>query len=92
MKTIHATTCLQDTTKYGYNNMIIYEKKSPVTGVLNTMSINTNPAEVAKWISGTLIQEAMPNATAEEREFLISGCTASCWDQLKDPNEFGTHL
>lgn len=32
------------------------------------------------WQKGTLIQEAMPGLTAEEREFLISNHTPSEWN------------
>jgi hypothetical protein len=62
--------------------MIITQKTSPVTGETNTMAINATIDQVEAWQGGMLIQEAMPLATADEREFLISGCTPSCWDQL----------
>jgi hypothetical protein len=29
-----------------------------------------------------LIQDAMPNSTTDQREFLISGCTPSCWESM----------
>tara|TARA_Y100000310_G_C20704127_1_gene833257 strand:- start:7346 stop:7501 length:156 start_codon:yes stop_codon:yes gene_type:complete len=34
------------------------------------------------WRSGTLIQNAMPNLTSDEREFVISGITPGQWDEL----------
>jgi len=46
------------------------------------MAINATVEQVELWQNGTLIQEAMPSATADQREFLISGCTPACWDQL----------
>lgn len=36
------------------------------------------------WRSGTLIQDAFPNSTDDEREFLITGICAKCWDNITD--------
>ena len=55
--------------------MLIWQKESPVTGETNTMAINATVEQVELWQNGTLIQDAMPQASADEREFLISGCT-----------------
>ena len=63
--------------------MILCEKTSPATGNTNIMSINATPEQFALWQSGsTLIQDAMPEATVDQREFLISGCTPACWDSM----------
>lgn len=62
--------------------MIIMEKTSPVTGKSNTMVINANATQVEAWVNGMLIQDAMPEATVDQREFLISGCTPECWDSM----------
>ena len=63
--------------------MLIWQKESPVTGMTNTMAINATVEQVELWQNGTLIQEAMPDATVNEREFLISGCTPACWANLE---------
>ena len=52
--------------------MIIMQKESPVTGMTNTMAINTNYEEFKLW---------------SEREFLISGCTPTCWDAMYPSEE-----
>lgn len=67
--------------------MIIISKESPVTGQTNTMAINTNANEYKLWSEGMLIQQAMPNTTTDEREFLISGCTPSDWDAMYPSEE-----
>jgi len=36
-------------------------------------------AQLNEWESGVLAQNAMPNLSADEREFLISGCTSNDW-------------
>jgi len=66
----------------GSNNMIICQKTSPVSGLLNTMSINATPKQYDIWMAGTLLQDAMPEATVDQREFLISGCTPTEWKSL----------
>ena len=63
--------------------MILCEKTSPVTGRSHTMRINATPEQYALWQEGSaLIQDAMPEATVDQREFLISGCTPACWAKM----------
>ena len=62
--------------------MILCKKTSPVTGLANIMEINATPEQYALWQEGTLIQDAMPDATVDQREFLISGCTPSCLNSM----------
>ena len=65
--------------------MILCEKTSPVSGLTNIMSINATPEQFALWQEGTLIQDAMPEATVDQREFLISGHTPADWANLFPP-------
>jgi hypothetical protein len=37
---------------------------------------------LARWHSGALIQEALPELSADDRELLISGTHPLCWDDL----------
>ena len=46
------------------------------------MRINATLEQLALWENGTLIQDAMPEATVDQREFLISGCTPACWAKM----------
>lgn len=57
-------------------------RKSPLTGEMNTRVMQIDMADFNRWKNGTLIQEAMPYLTDEEREFLITGCTPEDWDKL----------
>ena len=54
---------------------MIIVRKSPVTGKMNHRDIDVTAEQYTSWENGTLIQDAMPNITAEEREFIVSGCT-----------------
>lgn len=40
-----------------------------------------------KWISGTVIQEAAPYLTSEQREFWITHLTPAEWNQMLDGEE-----
>jgi len=64
--------------------MMMIEKESPLSGNKNTMTINVTREQLAAWQGGELIQRAMPNLTADEREFIMTGITAEEWE-----NHFG---
>lgn len=53
---------------------------SPFSGQKNTLEVNCTQEEYDKWIGGELIQTAMPNLSAEYREFVLSGITPEEWN------------
>lgn len=57
-------------------------RRSPLTGLANTREINVTYAQLDAWYSGQLIQDACPNLSAEDREFLISGLTPEDWQAV----------
>ena len=54
-------------------------KTSTFSGVSHTLDIPVTKEQLQKWNNGMLIQNAMPNLTPDEREFLMTGITASEW-------------
>tara|TARA_R100000234_G_C4931634_1_gene148761 strand:+ start:601 stop:747 length:147 start_codon:yes stop_codon:yes gene_type:complete len=44
------------------------------------MEIDVTEEQIALWESGVLIQNAMPNLSADEREFIKTGITPEEWD------------
>lgn len=42
-------------------------------------SVEVNAEAYAMWKSGTLAQDAFPNLSADDREFLISGISPKGW-------------
>ena len=60
--------------------MIEFQMVSPITQIVNTMVIDITMEQYEDWVDGTLIQNAMPGATTEEREFIKTGMTPECWD------------
>jgi len=61
----------------------IVTQRSPFSGQNHTRVLNMTPTQYDAWIDGALIQNALPNLTPGEREFLMTGITDEEWD-----NEF----
>ena len=59
-------------------------RTSMFTGIERTLDLPITEAQLSDWASGTLIQEAMPQLSADEREFVMTGVTTDEWD-----DEFG---
>ena len=62
--------------------MITLTKVSPLSGLVNTMTVDCDVIEYALWQRGMLIQDAMPDVSVDEREFLISGIYPGEWEEL----------
>ena len=61
-------------------------RTSPLTRRERTHEINVTQAQLDAWHRGTLIQNAMPNLTPAEREFIKTGITAEDWGIIFPPN------
>ena len=55
-------------------------RTSPFSGNTNSMEIEVTQEQLSSWESGVLIQNAMPNLSADEREFIMTGITPEEWD------------
>tara|TARA_R100001460_G_scaffold31051_1_gene61283 strand:- start:314 stop:505 length:192 start_codon:yes stop_codon:yes gene_type:complete len=55
-------------------------RTSPFSGNTNSMEIEVTQEQLSSWENGTLIQDAMPNLSADEREFIKTGITPEEWD------------
>ena len=63
---------------------MLIERKSTLSGNVNVMDIDVTPMQVASWEQGELVQNAMPNLSADEREFIMSGITPTEWDEMSN--------
>lgn len=61
--------------------MMTITKKSMMTGNLNTMTLNITMAQFEAWKGGVLIQQAMPDLSPAEREFIMTGTTDEEWKE-----------
>jgi len=62
--------------------MPLLTKKSMLTGAMNQREINVTEEQVNRWQAGELIQDVMPNLSADDREFLMTGSTPDEWDEV----------
>ena len=71
--------------------MVTIERKSPFTGELYRMVIDMAPEQFdeqyAAWMGGVLIQNAFPNLTADEREFIKTGIPPVEWNEFIGEDE-----
>jgi len=61
---------------------MLVKKESILSGKSHEMEIDVINKEIALWMEGALIQDAMPNLTASEREFLMTGITPNEWGEM----------
>ena len=61
---------------------MIVSRKDPMTGRIRSVSMNITPEQMAAYESGTVIQLAAPNLTADEREFILTGLLPEEFDAL----------
>ena len=55
----------------------------PITSRVNTLRVEgATPEGIAAWKNGALIQDALPEVSPENREFIMTGITPSMWDHL----------
>ena len=69
--------------------MILLERKSPKTGKVNSMILDTTKEALDSYYAGEgLIQVIFPQLNENEREFIKSVYTAEDWDEIFPPEEF----
>jgi hypothetical protein len=55
-------------------------RKSPFTGETNTLDIDITEEQLHRWTHGNdLIQNIMPDLSADLREFIMTGITPTEW-------------
>ena len=62
-------------------------KTSPFTGRIHAMELDITQEQIDNWLGGTLIQDAFPHLTPDEREFLKTGITPEEWDEYVSEGE-----
>ena len=60
---------------------------SQMSGKENSMELNVNPAQIFAWNTGTLAQNAFPDLTPPEREFVMTGITPDEWTEMFGPED-----
>jgi hypothetical protein len=61
---------------------MLIERICPLSGEVKQLDIAVTQDQFDAWRSGALIQNAMPNLSADEREFILTGITPDVWEEL----------
>jgi len=61
---------------------MLITRKSWVSGEVNTLDLPVTQLDLDIYAAGALLQDAFPNLTPDEREFIKSGITAEEWEEL----------
>jgi hypothetical protein len=69
-------------TIYHWRVMMILYRISDLTGEVHCMDLDVTDAQLELYDEfGVLLQDAFPNLTADEREFIKTGITPEEWDE-----------
>jgi len=53
-----------------------------LSGNTSSMNIDVSQDQIDLWQGGSLIQNVMPDLSADEREFIMTGVTPEEWDGM----------
>ena len=62
--------------------MMTFSKLNPITGRRVTRALDISREQYDAWLAGTLIQDAFPNLSPAEREFIKTGIAPDDWAEL----------
>ena len=57
-------------------------RTNPLNGEVNTLNIEVTDEQIQAYAAGALIQNAFPNLSADDREFIKTGITAESWEAM----------
>jgi hypothetical protein len=61
---------------------MIITRKSILTGVELTRDLNIDYGQYMDWYNGMPIQQAAPQLSADDREWMMTGITPAEWDAI----------
>lgn len=61
---------------------MLITRQSVCTGTVRTLDLDVTAEQLESWHCGLLIHNAMPNLSAEDREFIKTGITPEEWSEL----------
>ena len=69
--------------------MLKLERRSMLTGIVRERILDVTQAQIDAWKAGELIQNAMPQLTPMDREWVKTGVTAEEWDEMYGEEDEG---
>lgn len=67
------------------DNTITFGRCCPICGTMQAVRVSVG--SYVSWQTGVLIQDAMPELNADQREFFLTGICPPCWDILFPESE-----
>lgn len=64
---------------------MLITRTSKISGIERTIDLPITQEQLENWYNGMLVQDAFPNLTDSEREFILSGITDEEWDNVFPP-------
>ena len=63
---------------------MIVRRRSDITGIVHEMDLPVTDEQIAAYQAGRLgmVQDAFPELTPDQREFIMTGITPEEWDQF----------
>ena len=61
---------------------MLIQRTNPITNQLIERDIPVSEQQMANYEAGMHIQDAMPNLSADDREFILTGITPEQWDEI----------
>jgi hypothetical protein len=61
---------------------MLITRTNPFNGETNTLNIDVTDEQIEAYAAGASIQDAFPNLSADDREFIKTGITAESWDAM----------
>jgi hypothetical protein len=61
---------------------MLITRTNPFTGDINTLNIDVTLEQIEAYMDGELIQNAFPNLSAGDREFIKTGITEESWEEM----------
>ena len=66
---------------------MIITRKSMLSGTVYTKDLDVTQEQLVAWEEGALVQDAFPNLSADDREFIKTGISAQEWQQVSGCQE-----
>lgn len=66
---------------------MIVRRRNIITKKVRELELDVTQEQIDRWVAGELIQNAMPQLSRDECEFLISGFLPHEWDELMSEEE-----
>ena len=57
-------------------------RTSAFTGIIRTLDLPITDSDLRAWHEGMLIQDACPDLSEDEREFVMTGVVSEEWDNI----------